>query len=167
MPSYSMTRFDATKFYKYNMIHFQLDPDFNHTELYLNGAFFTNITAPQNYFNFTGLTSDTLYYYVVNSTDGSQNSAQSTERTFRTQTLADTTPRVIESITLYPANTTAGAKINVTVKASDNIGVIEVTADGVSLTYSNGEWDNGSITAPSTIGSYTVTIWANDSAGRI
>jgi cell wall-associated NlpC family hydrolase len=114
----------------------------------------------------TGLTSDTLYYYVVNSTDGSQNHAQSTERIFRTQALADTTPPVIESVTLYPVNATAGADINVTVKASDNVGVIEVKADSISLIYSNGEWNHGSITAPSTIGSYTVTIRANDSAGN-
>ena len=113
----------------------------------------------------TGLTSDTLYYYVVNSTDGSHNSAQSTERTFRTQALADTTPPVIESISLYPVNATAGATINISVRASDDIGVVDVTANGNSLTGSNGFW-NGSITAPSTIGSYTVTIRANDSAGN-
>lgn len=111
----------------------------------------------------TGLTSDTLYYYVVNSTDGSHNSAQSTERTFRTQALADTTPPVIESITLYPVNATAGATINISVRASDDRGVVDVTANGNSLMASNGFW-NGSITAPSTIGSYAVTIRASDAA---
>jgi len=37
------------------------DPDFNHTELYLNGTFLTNIPAPQNYYNITGLLPDTSY----------------------------------------------------------------------------------------------------------
>jgi parallel beta-helix repeat protein len=31
------------------------DPDFSHVMLYLNGTFKNNITAPQNYYNFTGL----------------------------------------------------------------------------------------------------------------
>ncbi|MCK4458400.1 MAG: hypothetical protein KAU52_01600, partial [Methanosarcinales archaeon] len=48
---------------------------------------------------------------------------------------------------------------------SDNVGVDEVTADGTPLTNSDGVWQ-GSITAPSTVGSYSVTIRAEDVAGN-
>ncbi len=113
----------------------------------------------------TSLDPDTLYYYVVNSTDAVGNSAESTEHTFRTLASADTAPPVIESVTLYPANTTAGSTINISVKASDNVGVAEVTANGTPLTNISGLW-KGSITAASSVGSYTVTVRANDSAGN-
>ena len=49
------------------------DPDFSHVMLYLNGAFITNITAPQNYYNFTGLDPDTLYELGTHTVDSSGN----------------------------------------------------------------------------------------------
>lgn len=113
----------------------------------------------------TSLDPDTLYYYVVNSTDSSGNSAQSSEHTVRTLMPPDITPPVIESVTLYPVNATAGATINISVNASDDRGVAEVRANGSLLSNSNGFW-NGSIIAPSSVGSYAVTIRANDSAGN-
>jgi hypothetical protein len=76
---------------------------------------------------------------------------------------SDTEQPVIESVTLYPANTTAGSTIDISVSASDNVGVDEVTADGTPLTNSDGLWQ-GSITAPSTTGDYTLTIRAEDAA---
>ena len=45
------------------------DPDFNHTELYLNGTFITNIPAPQNYYNATGLLPDTSYELSTRTVD--------------------------------------------------------------------------------------------------
>jgi chitodextrinase len=41
--------------------------------LYLNGSFKTNITAPQNYYNFTGLQPDTLYQLGTHTVDSSGN----------------------------------------------------------------------------------------------
>ena len=49
------------------------DPDFNHTELYLNGTFITTIPAPQNYYNVTGLIPDTEYELGTHTVDGSGN----------------------------------------------------------------------------------------------
>lgn len=49
------------------------DPDFNHTELYLNGTFLTNVYAPQNYYNITGLNSDTSYELGTHTVDTSGN----------------------------------------------------------------------------------------------
>jgi len=45
------------------------DPDFNHTELYLNDTFLTNIPAPQNYYNATGLLTDTSYELSTRTVD--------------------------------------------------------------------------------------------------
>ncbi len=49
------------------------DPDFNHTEIYLNGTFITNIPAPQNYYNATGLLPDTSYELSTRTVDTSGN----------------------------------------------------------------------------------------------
>jgi len=49
------------------------DPDFNHTELYLNGTFITNIPAPQNYYNATGLLPDTSYTLGTHTVDTAGN----------------------------------------------------------------------------------------------
>jgi len=49
------------------------DSDFSLVMLYLNGSFKTNITAPQNYYNFTGLQPDTLYELATHTVDSSGN----------------------------------------------------------------------------------------------
>ncbi|HWQ96076.1 MAG TPA: NosD domain-containing protein, partial [Candidatus Methylomirabilis sp.] len=49
------------------------DPNYDHSILYLNGIFKTNITAPQNYYNFTGLQPDTLYELGTHTVDRSGN----------------------------------------------------------------------------------------------
>ena len=49
------------------------DPDFNHTEVYLNGIFITNIPAPLNYYNATGLLPDTSYELSTRTMDTSGN----------------------------------------------------------------------------------------------
>jgi len=113
----------------------------------------------------TGLTPDTLYYYVVSSTDAEGNSAESPEFTFRTLALLDTEPPTIESATLDAYTTIPDATIHVTVEATDNVGVISVTADGVSLVETGSIWE-GDITAPSSTGDYTLTIRAEDDAGN-
>lgn len=114
----------------------------------------------------SGLTSNTLYYFVVNSTDATGNSNESSELTFRTLVPPDTVAPTIESIALFPRNTTSGSRINISVLASDNIGVTEVTANGSKLEYYNGLW-NGSIKAATLTGSYSISVKANDSAGNI
>jgi len=49
------------------------DPDFNHTEVYLNGTFIINILAPQNYYNATGLLPDASYELSTRTVDYSGN----------------------------------------------------------------------------------------------
>jgi hypothetical protein len=78
---------------------------------------------------------------------------------------SDTTKPVIDSAVLFPANTTTSSTINISVNATDNVEVTEVTARDIRLTKTDGIWQ-GSITAPSTIGSYSLSINASDAAGN-
>ncbi|MCX9083992.1 MAG: metallophosphoesterase [Candidatus Methanoperedens sp.] len=65
------------------------DPDFNHTILYLNGTHITDIPAPQNYYNFTGLEQDTLYELGTHTVDSSGNVNQTwVNKTARTAPLS-------------------------------------------------------------------------------
>jgi PKD repeat protein len=80
---------------------------------------------------------------------------------------SDTTKPVIDSVVMFPANTTTGSTINISVNATDNVGVTGVTAGTVSLIKdSNGVWQ-GSIIAPSSVGSYSQMINASDAAGNV
>ncbi len=73
---------------------------------------------------------------------------------------------MIDLVTIYPANTTAGSTINITVRSSDNLGVVEVTANGgASFTNNSGVWE-GSIKAAPAVGTYDVVLKAKDAAGN-
>ncbi len=74
---------------------------------------------------------------------------------------------VIQSTILFPANTTAGSKINITVNTTDNIGVAEVKAGNVPLTKDNDGLWRGNIIALPSVGSYPLLINASDAAGNI
>ncbi|HJH29229.1 MAG TPA: type IV pilin [Methanosarcinaceae archaeon] len=74
--------------------------------------------------NLTGLTSGTQYYYVVNSTDPSDNSAQSSEYNFTTASV------VGPSYTIFPptsASDTSGG--------TATVGQVETDGDGLYTTY--------------------------------
>ena len=49
------------------------NPDYHHVMLFLNSTFLMNITAPQNYYNVTGLTPDTEYELGTHTVDRSGN----------------------------------------------------------------------------------------------
>ncbi len=49
------------------------DLDYSHVMLYLNGSFLTNVSAPQNFYNITGLTPGTLYELGTHTVDTSSN----------------------------------------------------------------------------------------------
>ncbi|RLI76781.1 hypothetical protein DRP04_12310, partial [Archaeoglobales archaeon] len=78
---------------------------------------------------------------------------------------ADTIPPVIEEISLDRKKVPPSSAIHVRVRATDNVGVVEVKADGTSLTKTNEVWE-GEITVPSTPGNYTLKITARDEAGN-
>ncbi|WP_187151893.1 right-handed parallel beta-helix repeat-containing protein [Methanosarcina siciliae] len=142
------------------------DPDFNHTETYLNNIFQTNTST--EFFNATGLEPETEYTISTRTVDVSGNINETwvnSTATTLAELVSDTEKPVIESVVLFPATTTAGSTINVTVDATDNIEVTEVTAGDVQLAKTDNIWQ-GSITAPSSIGDYSMLITAKDAAGN-
>ncbi len=143
------------------------DPDFLHTEIYLNGAFQVNTSA--EFFNATGLEPETEYTLSTHTVDISGNINEtwvnSTAKT-SAELASDTEKPAIQSVVLFPANTTTGSTINVAVDATDNIDVTEVIAGETRLTETDDVWQ-GSITAPSSIGSYSLLITAKDAAGNV
>ena len=118
-----------------------------------------NITAA------VGTAPDT-YELQVNAIDIYGNSNTSVSIALTVTEAEDTTPPIIESVTLDAYTTIPNATIHVTVNATDNVGVTAVTADGIAFVESENIWE-GSITAPSAAGSYTLTIRAEDAAGNV
>jgi hypothetical protein len=51
---------------------------------------------------------------------------------------SDTTNPIIDYMVLFPANTTAGSIINISINATDNKGVTGVTAGDIQLTKTDG-----------------------------
>ncbi len=71
---------------------------------------------------------------------------------------------LIRSVTLFPANTTPGASINVSVEAASGVETVEVAGEDIGLVNENGTW-KGSIIAPSEAGAYVLEITARDGSG--
>ena len=89
-----------------------------------------------------------------------------------TNTTPDTTIKVTDNdeptiveVSLNKTRVSPNESILVTVNATDNIGVINVTADNISLTAISGTWV-GTIIAPSEPGEYYVTVVAKDAANN-
>jgi len=49
------------------------DSDFNHTEVWINGTFYANVSKPTNYYNATGLTNNTWYQIQTRTADNFNN----------------------------------------------------------------------------------------------
>lgn len=62
---------------------------------------------------------------------------------------------VIQSLVLYPANTTAGSKINISVNVTDNVSVAKVKAGDVPLVKEGHSLWRGNMITPSTRGDYS------------
>src|SRR5574341_472640 len=92
------------------------DKDFGYTIIYLDDIPMGNTT--RSYFNFTGLSSGSDYNISILTADIVDNINYTEVRETARTPLPDTTPPAVESITLYPANTTAGSIMNVTVRTS-------------------------------------------------
>ncbi|MEL7664286.1 MAG: NosD domain-containing protein [Methanosarcina mazei] len=105
--------------------------------------------------------------YTVNLTATNTNGSDSEIRTgYIVVSAQDTTDPLIESVVLFPTNTTTGTTINISVSVIDNIEISEVTAGDLQLLKINDIWQ-GSITAPSSIGDYSLLIKVNDTSGNI
>jgi len=77
----------------------------------------------------------------------------------------DTTDPVVNTVTLNTTAPNTGDAILVTVNATDNVAVTNVTANGVELTFQIGNIWNGTITA--IVGTHIVNVSATDAAGNV
>ncbi|MCK5013636.1 MAG: metallophosphoesterase, partial [Candidatus Omnitrophica bacterium] len=146
------------------------DPDFNHTELYLNGTLLTNIPAPQNYYNITGLLPDTSYELSTHTVDTSGNINETwVNDTAHTLPIPDNTPPTITFISSTdPSGTILTTRnwtfINVSLSEPgfswlEWNGINEtMSGSGTHLYINKTGLDNGV---------YTYCVWANDSAGNV
>jgi PKD repeat protein len=146
------------------------DSNFDHTEIYLNGTFQANTSA--EYFNTIDLQPETDYIIGTRTADIYGNVNETWVNTSaKTKPLPDVDQPididlpVIESVMLFPANTTGRSRMDISANITDNIGVVEVTAGDVQLMSIDGSWQ-GNITAPSSVGKYSLLIRAKDSAGN-
>ncbi|MDY6965813.1 MAG: invasin domain 3-containing protein, partial [Halobacteriota archaeon] len=85
--------------------------------------------------------------------------------TIKTTVLSDTTPPVINSVALNATDVYSSDSILVTVNTTDDIGVVNVTANGVSLTYQSGYIWEGAIIASTGL-NITVNVTAYDASGN-
>ena len=109
-----------------------------------------------------GITAGTLYWSVQSIDNCFLGSPWASEQ----QVVIDATPPTIVSAVLSPAMVRGGDPVQVTVDATDDVGVVSVTADSTALTHISGATWKGSITALPVTGSHCVTITARDAAGN-
>ena len=142
-----------------------LDPDFNHTRIYLNGIF--RLLTSAGHYNATDLTPGTEYTISTRTVDVSGNLNATWENNTAVTLAGDAELPVIESVSLDAYTTIANTTIHVAVNVTDNIGVVSVTADSVSLIQAGNNW-SGILQVPTTatIGTYSVVIQASDAAGN-
>ncbi|MFY1110288.1 MAG: SUMF1/EgtB/PvdO family nonheme iron enzyme [Methanosarcinaceae archaeon] len=127
-----------------------------------NGSF----TLTDNIVNYTpvqGYNGPDSFTFKAN--DGTDDSNTATVSIMVTGQVVDTELPEFESAFVFPANTTAGATIDIEVNATDNVGVAQITAGDTQLTKTDGIWQ-GSITAPNELGDYSLSITASDAAGN-
>jgi len=120
-------------------------------------------------------------YYVTGSISAYQVSPTDVggESEVCVKTIIDVIPPTIASVELDKYMVSPGETINVTISASDNIGIVSVTAksfnttwnsDETSLSVTSGTEASGiwteAITAPSTAGTYNISVVAKDAAGN-
>jgi len=143
------------------------EPDFNHTELYLNGTFLTNIPASQNYYNITGLLPDTSYELSTRTVDTSGNINETwVNATARTLSVSDDTPPTITFISpTNPSGTTLTTRnwtfINVSL-SEPGLSWLEWNGINESMAGSGTNWYINKTDLVN--GVYSYRVWANDTA---
>ncbi|MDY6965069.1 MAG: invasin domain 3-containing protein [Halobacteriota archaeon] len=127
---------------------------------------YPNIWTPQiagsneNY-TLTGLTPNTTYYFAIEAFDEVPNQASLSNSPMAVVPA----PPVINSVTLNATEVHIGDPILVTVNATDDREVVNVTANGVSLTHQSGDIWNGTIISVEGI-NVTVNVIIYDEFGN-
>ncbi|MBW2999549.1 hypothetical protein KY339_02650, partial [Candidatus Woesearchaeota archaeon] len=147
------------------------DADFDHTEVWINGTFYANVSAPDNFYNATGLTLDTSYEIQTRTVDQNGN-INTTWVNDTNKTLADMTDPVINQINDAPDPVDREAAINFTANVTDNVNVsaawVEIQGTNYSMTQSGSTdiWYYDILDTDITAGTYNYTVYANDTYGN-
>jgi hypothetical protein len=138
------------------------DPDFNHAEIYINGTLITNVYAPQNYYNATGMLPNTSYELSTRTVDTAGNVNETwVNDTARTLFASDNTPPTLSITFPAPNTTTHSPTITITGTAFDTSGIASVTVNGEPATGTT-TW---SAEVTLTEGENAITVVATDGAG--
>jgi len=139
-----------------------LDPDFNHTEIYINGTFITNVCTPQNHYNATGMLPNTSYELSMRTVDTAGNVNETwVNDTARTLFASDNTPPTLSITFPAPNTTTHSPTITITGTAFDTSGIASVIVNGEPATGTT-TW---SAEVTLTEGENTITVVATDGVG--
>ncbi|HID27134.1 MAG TPA: hypothetical protein EYP22_04805 [Methanosarcinales archaeon] len=116
-----------------------------------------------------------IWYYITNTTrvgnfslpvNVTDNAGNSNTSVSITLNATDATPPVINWVRLNKTKVNQSEHILVTVNATDNVGVVNVTADGIPLIQYTGDIWYGTIIAKQEPGLYNVTVIAYDDANN-
>ena len=121
-----------------------------------NGAF---QKGTSNTYKFTGLKASTSYTIKVYVKDGAGNQSDTTTKTIKT---TDTTKPTISSVT----TTVTKTEINVTVSASDNVGVTEYWYQLDSNAAVKGTGNTHKFTGLTAGSTHTIKVYVKDAAGN-
>ncbi|MFC1800743.1 hypothetical protein ACFLYT_01670, partial [Nanoarchaeota archaeon] len=137
--------------------------DFNTSIIYLNGIWQINTT--DNFYNATGLTSDTNYTITVHTQDHSGN-INNTDQNSTTKTLSDTTPPIIKTTTAVPDPVERLQNISITANITDDVTVNSAWFQLQGVNYTMQQygtiWNLTISTSALTPGQYNYTVYSND-----
>jgi len=111
-------------------------------------------------------TGDDTYYFDLVAVDLVGNRSAPASGDGDCHTIFDSTAPVINSASVSPPMASRGSDVSVAVDVTDNVGVTEVTANGIALTNTSGSIWSGGIPAEASLGPHPVAVIATDAAGN-
>jgi PGF-pre-PGF domain-containing protein len=146
-----------------------VDGDLANISIWINNTFMGNVTPGVQYYNATGFapsTANTISTKTIDTSGNVNNTWTNHTATTAPAMAPDNIDPVIHNVT-FNTSINPGPIILVTVNASDNIAVTNITANDTELIYQVGTIWNGTITTFSTNGTHFVNVSARDAAGNI
>jgi len=123
------------------------DPDFNHTEVWINDSFYANVSSPTSSYNFTNATINTLYEIQIRTADNYGN-INTTWVNNTTRTPQDTTPPEVVLTSPIPTFNTSSSQVSFTCNATDDHDISSITLfTNISGTWKANETSNVSGTS--------------------
>ena len=113
-----------------------VDTDFNHTEVWINGTFYANVSTPDNFYNATGLFSDTSYQIQTRTVDNLGNVRTDWVNDDAKTLFQDMISPIINWINDTPDIVLPNELINFTANVTDNVEVDTVLVEILGTNHS-------------------------------